>query len=971
MSAIGDQTAQMVAAINGFAQVLPGALAAKAQEAAQADNASALQNNTPSQVSTSLDAELTAHLAASPDPHGLTLTQAGVYSQAQVNAKFAPPLIPNAALPISRYGELNYLPVGVSGSFEGASSNQGNSGSTRWFPSIVEDDGTWMFLRNGTDGGSVGVYYAYMKNAMAGSLSSVVRTNKRYQPTYFPDGNTAQFVWKSDGACIWGQLQDANGNAGNYFLSITDGTFDATNHKGCFFTPASVGGPPTTTNYPEGFVGTDGNVYLLVPTANARTSPMDFNVYRISLADATSGNTITPTKLTNWTTTGFGGVQYTQPAIRLAAQQCAAAGNNAMSTWDQTNLPSATITMYHGNANGMDLVSAQDPSSTTIRTRVSGLVSVTNNNTGIQLVCWTIFTFTWDPVAMTAQVEAAYQTPANLTLAANGAPQLTGSFVFTTKTPYSPSNAQSHDNLYYHPAGYWFSCNDQAIADSDVRMYRATVNTSAKNKFQAVQVLATSSTISGSSSAAYGSAIGGTLLGSWQLPNNRVMVSASGANQAGQFQRDLVLATRGASGWTYKSLTNGSYQGYAPSSFRFFLSDLGIADNLWYGMMSEIDINGNVNATGNSFIEGLITQGFVSCNGNLVTSGTTSIDATLAQSLKSQILSQAGQSGITSAYISIFVPQNTSIPPFAVVEFLLPTGQNNLCTVLAELSITAGSRTGSITGMSVVSVSSVYQGKTFTTSLTIDATYSLYTGGLTIYEASDCWMIGGCGKTRGAGSGFTMVNSYRFAIPKSTNRPDWSTFVGVSQWADRIVNYHTAVPGVGFGYNFQQSLSTASSDFQTKLLFVPVATNLAQFKAWSIPAASSWLVQVSQVVAQGWSVYFTDNTPAILNGQFTNLPPVTFNLSSIKTDPTNTTFYVYLTTDLYGFPWYTITPTPQAETASTMYLGKIVTGATSIESINVQKVTCLDLYRFSGVSQGSAVSVSTGTPDAPSSLNWT
>jgi hypothetical protein len=100
------------------------------------------------------------------------------------------------------------------------------------------------------------------------------------------------------------------------------------------------------------------------------------------------------------------------------------------------------------------------------------------------------------------------------------------------------------------------------------------------------------------------------------------------------------------------------------------------------------------------------------------------------------------------------------------------------------------------------------------------------------------------------------------------------------------------------------------------------------------------------------------------------MQPATIDLTTIQANPANTTFYVYVQIQ-NGAPKYVITTTHQAESATSVYLGTIVTGGSQIASISVRKATRLDIYRPSTTKVGSAISVSAGTPDAASHLNWT
>lgn len=979
MTSIADQAAQMVAAINGFTQVLPGALAAKAQEAVQADSTTELQGSDFPTLSTNLDADLTAHAANHNNPHQDNASQAsiGTYSQAQINAKLGSPMIQTAALPLSRYGELSYLPVGVSGSFEGATTNWGSNMCDRYYPLTVENDGTLVYLRNGTNGSKAGVYYAYLKNALnAAALGIPTRTNTRYQPAYFPSGYTASYVWKSDENIVWGRLQNSSGVLDRMFISLTGGTFDQSSHVGALFSISNINVASDGTSYPEAFLA-GNNVVLVVPGRSVYNQPVEFSIYTIPVSAIRAGGTVTPTLVTGWTTAGFYG-NYSGNTIRLAGMQSSPnASDQPLVRYDSSALPNVNIYPFNNAANTYDIQSAYDPATGNCRTRLTGLYWIQNQNNGQTIQVWQIISWTWNLSTLQATLDSGLvNNPGFTTLDGNGNLSVSGPFISTNKQNVGPNNFQTGDNKYYHPSGFWFSVNDLSQPDYPVYVSRIALTTAGLSKYSALAYNQTTNSNLSSQIGfypSYGSAIGATLQGSYQLPGNRLLVSTTGLTKTGSVVRSLAIAQRGASGWTYGSLSNGSYSGFAPTTYRQMLSDMGLSQATYTGLISEINSAGVVSATGNSYVEGIQTQGFLSCDQNLVTSSPVAISASAASNLKAAIFSQAGVATPTDSKISIFVPQNTNVPPWATLHYIRTGGYESV--IFAELTITGGSRTSNITGFGIASLSPIQNLVQFPLSSTMgtDANQSCIYGGQTVYEVTDAYLIGGSGKHRVSRPGWSGAFTHRFAIPKSTNRPDWTTLSVQPYWMVFDTPYYTAVPGLGFGYNFQRLLNNVGSpdsDYYTKLLFVPVATDLASFKSWTSPAASSWQVQVSQDVAQGWIVYFTDNVPLILSGKYVTLTPTNIDLSTIQANPANTTFYVYVVMSA-GVASYQITTSPQAESVNRMYIGQIVTGATSIQSINMQKVTRLDNYRLSNTSKGSAVSVSTGTPDTTGALNWT
>ncbi|MNY67135.1 hypothetical protein D3C86_2046640 [compost metagenome] len=57
-----------------------------------------------------------------------------------------------------------------------------------------------------------------------------------------------------------------------------------------------------------------------------------------------------------------------------------------------------------------------------------------------------------------------------------------------------------------------------------------------------------------------------------------------------------------------------------------------------------------------------------------------------------------------------------------------------------------------------------------------------------------------------------------------------------------------------------------------------------------------------------------------------------------------------------------------AETATRMYIGRVVTSATAVTTLSISRVTRIDTYRVSTSPIGSAIPVATGNASDPSKL---
>jgi hypothetical protein len=547
-------------------------------------------------------------------------------------------------LPLSRFGELSYLPVNVSGDFQGATMNF----ESRWYPGIIENDGTYVFLRNGTTGSVEGVYYAYMKNAInATMMVAPTRTNFRYQPSYFPAGTTARWVTKSDGKCILGRLQNASGVVGDYFLSITNGTFDATKHVGGIIPAANFPTRLDASCNVEAFVG-NTNIYIVVGSsmfANTSTTPVEFQIWSIPIAtvQAANGGNIVPTQLTGWTTTGFGGTYSGTTNVRVAACSLNTSAS-AQPVVVTLASPPINYQLFVDNNGDMCTDSAQDPVTGNIRIRVTGQSYISVASSGYTLNQDVTFWVNVNPTARTAALEGPATSPAAVTYnSSNQTATIVGALVNTPQQSIMPQRYQGGQSTNtWTPSGYWFSLTDSDPPDYQANISRAQCSGAYANKYVA---LAPSSTVTGNITAAvwpnYGTPLGGRMTGTWLLPGGYMMVSSYGPRADGvTMEWGPVLIQPGASGYTYNSQYNGTLTGFAPSTLRKRISDMGLSVDNYTCMMSEVAAGGAVTASTGRFLEGYNTTGYTSVTvsgGVLVPSGSVSMTNAVLQTVKTAI----------------------------------------------------------------------------------------------------------------------------------------------------------------------------------------------------------------------------------------------------------------------------------------------------------------------------------------------
>lgn len=938
---IEDKLTETVSAIEAAGDAIAVAAARKRQTAAMADQTLALNSKNQTELLYDMTLPLRLHVE-NPKAHGENLTTIDTYSQSEVNSRFsnAPPY---DLVPISQYGALGYLPTGAAGSFEGATSNI--SADSMCCPGVLEADGVMVWLRNGTNGSSRGVYYMYSAGALSGPLAIPTRTIRRYRPPFIPAGKTVRHLVNSGGEVLAGALQNATGAQTEYFVAKTGGTFDDTAHTGCFI---SLGvGDPIFGSHPEVFMG-NTDCFIIAPVYRSNMSdPFDFKVWRITAAQLSSGTTITPTPVVTWNTTSYFGAR-TEANIRLADMYGSASPDAAaVLVGPRVTDTTMSVALFHDY---MVTRSAQQANGS-IRTRLIPHIWLADNLTGKAGRVGLSISFVWNPDTKVAAVDTGVSLPVTLAFDENQYPIMSGSVVVDSTEYYLPgSSGGFHLTSYYAPSGYWFSFAAYAVADASTHVARAKCVSGAGTLYDALHY---SKRIIPEpivpSAPVFGSAIGGSIMGSAVLPNNRLLVKCVGRAADGKTANGMVLAEKGAPNYTYLSQYSGTMSGFAPNPLRKFVHDMGLNGSQYISLVSEVGGDGSVVTTGAHFVEGGVTSVPADIDGNLVQTGTVSIPPDAMGSIRSQTYATLGIGNPTHNFMSIFVPRNTIINAFAVLTFINPA--NSQGTYVVELEV-VGSRTGVIAGFNILSISPVLTTSAFCSGF--DNTYlsdlSAYTGGITIYEGTDGYFIGGVGKNICHYLGTNGTYSFTFAIPKNTLRPDWTTFYSGINTAMYDAIFWTAVPGLGFGYNAQ---TNTGSDTYSKLSFRLTARNMTEFRTGGAIISSHALV--TQDVAEGWLVYFTQEVPALLGGVYYPMPPQTIDLSTLGGSPANKTFYAYLTKNGNVLE-YRITTEQIVETYNSMYLGTIVTDSTRITSMDINRVTRIGIYRVSSVPAGSAIS---------------
>lgn len=957
---LSDLIADNKAAIERLFRLTAKVCKSKRKNAVLADIALKIGGLNLTQLTASIRSVVDGHVKKTGPVHGETAEQIGIVRMEAFKAQLNK-LYPEGVMPVSRYGNSGYLPPGVTGSYE--------SGTTatnyRTAAAIMEDDGTFVYLRNATNGSEKGVYYAYMKEAVKYPNRDSTKTNRKYRPAWLPAGSSVSVVFAASETAFMGQLQDSAGVSGDYFLVLTNGTMDDTKHTGCII-PASAFA--SLGNYPaEVFVAGD-TVYILGVNFNANGSAaVEVVVNTLSKAAVIAGGSLTPVKMTGITTNSFMGAQYTD---RDTIHFC-----DRGTDTDASKKPLAVIS---GTFTSQNLWFFEPPTVSSavnadglIRSKMSG-TSIYNTAVYSQTV-GIGFSWTFNPVTKVAQIDPGFDTEVS-TITGTDAGIFAGpAFRFNQWDTLSVPGYQRGTN-FVDESGNVFRIVIQNVVDSVVIASGAVQGWT--NKFDALKCLSAKISFTGNViiRPQFGSAIGSNIMNPMLIGPDKLIVWTDGQAKAGWKRGFAQTRLTGSNDYQYKSIYLGSLKGYKPSTKRSFLTDDGIDQNMFRGTVQEV-VGSDSFLSGQRFVsKSLKLSGVSSFNYDLAPEGTVSITeailSKIGQDVSALVASAVGKT-IKDVAVDYIVPTHTC-KPFAWCALLTTDGY--FYYTLAAVPPTRDAAGNIVSVPTVSSLGPIYQTLSgIGTAIRVIMDNLVYGGNAVIYETPDTWLVGFDSAFNAMGPGTSAIQSPMFRVDKATGE-----FAIASNYKSRAFNHYGvsrnffASPDLGFGVIYSSYGPAGYSDETTKLVFQPLGKTKAEFDAVNgntVPAQSTWTVLVAQNVPEGFVLYFSEITRVIMNGKYFEMGVQSVDLTTIDSTPADKTFYIYLRLNGNDIS-YAVELTESEESNINMYIGQITTGSEGITTIAVSKVTRLGLARLSTVSAGSAIPVATGPVSKPHVLEW-
>jgi len=971
--------AAVAAGFRHFKTELAAALARPADRTQHADYADTLEHKTAAQVQAQLLAEVTAHQnKKGQNIHKDLPGSLGSYDKAEYDASLDLILDADSGVPMSFYGDREFLPPNITGSFESGS----NLTPWGYVAMMMEDNGTLMMLRTGTDGDSKGVYYSYIRNAQTETdLSKIIMSNTRYEPAYFPASLRAMAILHGSQDLIIGVMCNKSDGARNgYFVSLTNNTMDHTKHTGFFIpegylfnvtlkqymeTPSVPG--PGLRSVPMGYVKA-GWAYFLIDLFDE--GKIGYRVWRCPVANLISGVLGGFERVTGWTINrGSGGVigsadlvLFDSPAAPfiltgapagLHSLTNASPCRQAMVREDgRVNIFQQFYQQFYsgdgatGELGKNYIFNFLIPDNKVIDVARYYNQKAVINYSGSQ------FTFNDSPAAPLIEVGRYLSTVGGQSAASIYTTKFNQMWVYQTVTYYTARTLYRIDHDQ--------NADPFTIFDARTPWGPKTLGLNVTGR--------------------YGSGLTESFAAHSNIGDNVVSCVNSSRNAANQFGRwGVRCVLEGNPDYQYSSVTGGSaFRGFAPTKNRYQLSALGIPEGNAIQLLNEAH-------PGGSFVS---QARFISRDGPLVRSynidtnmngsGTVQTSAAVMNSLKQQIVSALGARGIGLYYgpntaenvlFELVVPQMYGgLPPFVSGLFI---GSDRVTRMFLCSVDIAGSRQN-VTAASLQTGTFTYVNSQIAMGISISLDY---------------WPEAGQTVIRATSNGFTLGLSPAVVNLVSGDREQllimatWTggawAFVGSPYW-----NYVQVAPAGFLNFPSRGLYFTKTSEFirgqidcGTKMIGTLVSTSeppsqgIGELYDGRISDINSSIVIVSQKTVSAWTVYFSDEAPAMLDGVFQLIGQTTYELTPGV--DINKTYHVWIV-KINGVLSYKIvessTATPVAE--ASLYLGYFTTTNAGLNAVITAKRVAIGGMVLARASQGSGIPLTSGTPNTPGRLNW-
>lgn len=854
-------------------------------------------------------------------------------------------------LPLSQYGSVNNLPVGVGGTFDGGSTVPYYSA----MPVLLENDGSLTYLRPGTNGSSINYYYTYIGDPNT-STTPINSVRKYYNGS---SKNILFFDSYAKDTLVYQDIQNAL-----LYVVLTNGTLDNSKHQQASIARSLIPYPILNA------FKVDNDVYILtlyVSTYNTNaptgtsykiTDPFQFVFYKIPVSEIQAGTINTVERISSVTGATMYG-EDNQGNIRIADVW---ASTNDTSTNSFIKYPTGTnMAPYSYSIIG---VSKAYYDGTNITFSMAVNTYCVNSTQRVDTMYGFNVLYNVSNNSYTTDLSSS-------PVVCNGA--TTGPLTWTN--PYMVNSSKTHGigtsmsdsngyTCYVTDTGVQYAVKEKYLLSDFYSVARSTI-TNYTTKIESYQVRNRTLNLSSSTNVYpdFASRVGDQLVGGSPISTTAIMFTGTGTYEGTTYTKSFRgIADIGSSrSYTYNSVDRGTITGYSPQANRVPFGTTN--ESRIRSKLSYCDASGNVESYGTAFIEtSYLSAGYQLSPSTLSYDRTVNISNATLVNLKNAILTDQGVISPADSKIALFYsPKDDYCKSIAYVCVYLGAGLGGKhffatvdCTISGNTVDTAVLDTVFYTGTQsnatgVTSTGADTLGKSGLSCVKFsDFTYISFSGLLYFNVPGGSTQYGGCAVVNADKSLSSVIvsTSYHTTGTSSTARE------------------YSYIPNLGFGYYVYNN-----TDKGTKLIFKNCGNTLAQFNSNMSAGTGTDTVIIAQDVINGFYLYFTERTPLFISGQYFEMPITTIDLSTIKANPANTTYYVYVKLQ-YGTPEYVVSLTELTENNTTMFIGTVTTDGTKISDLNIVKVSKFDNYRPSSTQIGGAFPISTGNPLDSGNITW-
>jgi hypothetical protein len=945
-----------------------------------APNADKLDGMTAGRVSDLLRERIRAHIETlGQNAHNLLPSDLGTYSSIEFNTKIDSYLDIKGNGPLSFYGDREYLPPTVTGSFE--------SGVT-WAPwsyvgMFLEDNGTLMMLRTGTDGVKAGVYYSYLRNALNTSLmSDIVMTNARYNPAYFPSDSYARSVlWGSQDLIIGILAHKVTGVITGYFVSLTNNTYDQSKHTGIVI-PASSGimncyvsGDSALRGQPIGFLK-GGTVYLLVNKDNIDFEAAGWKVYSIPKQNLIDSNYVAPTPITGWTINrGVEGVvSRTDLDYADTKNNLIILGSPRMyaSETHRCNPAHYAKTMPDGR---MVMDSMQ----------YMGVWDNANLAQPIQWLMTTVFNF--DPVSKVVDMSPYFNDKPTMTFNGDGTVMDWGNgkgnrYIRNTQSHINHMNGQATSRLFVTENNVAFVYLTSVLYTSR-SLHRFTYAADATiddillgtSKYQAY--------VADAFEGRYASPVSFLMDSITNFGDLVLTGQNTGWNKNNKVARMFWRAgTDSTFTYQYGSLQTYNYLGNPPTPERAWLLDYpGNTEPDMYSTVNETDASGWRVHKGrfDNYVMAGRRSGAANITAAMVGTGTLSITPAAFDSLAAPLMADlAAQVGppygtpatVTQLWYEVILPQRYSdLPAFVYGHYV---GADRV-TYFFVYSLNVNNRQ-TVTAASLATATRMIVQAQHGRGTAVGCSFSVFTAGQVAIRRVDSGFLVGLVTT----GRYSFIGNSVATCALLSWKPGvgWAMAMPIDYDQQQISNSNWVNMSHGLYLTFTTENHRGNVDCGTKLLGVlvsngaaPNLNNLEEYRARFLDRNYARIF-LSQQTVTAWTVYFADPTPVMIEGLYYELGVYAHYLNA-GTDA-NKTFYCWAVREAGDTVRYHITTNPAIPTGflGQLYLGFFTTNSAGLAIVAVEKRVAVGGVLISTTSRGNSIPVTSGVPNTPGRLNW-